>query len=610
MRRSFEGSAERTSRHVPSAFLVGLVCAGLLAACSAPTGDQSTSSSSTGAQSGDRATNWTFTDVTESAGLSSFRHVTGAFGERWFPEAMGAGCGFIDYDGDGWLDVVLVSGGIWERTEGEASPALRVYRNDRDGTFTEVTEEVGLAEVHAYGFGVSAADYDEDGDQDLFLSTLRQNYLFRNDGGRFTDVTEEAGLGDEEVWSTSSIFFDADRDGDLDLYVGSYVRWSPENDRVCTVDGEIRSYCTPLVYDGIPGRYYENQGDGTFEDRTEQAGFGGSPGKTLGVSLLDFNDDGWMDLIVANDTHRNLLYENQGDGTFVERGQTSGIAYDENGSARAGMGIDVGVVDTTGEPTVAVGNFSKEMIGVFRHTDGGLFQNRAAISGIGSPTLVTLTFGLFYFDADLDGDLDIFAANGHVQPEIEEATGRIRYAEASHLFLNDGTGTFEDAASDVGSPLTDRLVARGAAYGDYDRDGDLDVLVTENGGRVHLWRNDRRERSDDRPHYLRVEVQGSESNRDGIGTQVTAYAGNRAMYRRVRTGSSFLAQLEKTVTFGLGDAEVVDSLRVDWPSGRTDRFEEVGIDRMIRVREGGSRTVVWEDGSRSNSSGSIVQRRE
>lgn len=531
-----------------------------------------------------------FHDATAEAGLSGFRHENGAFGTKWFPEAMGSGGGFIDYDGDGWLDILLVGGGTWPDGDVEREPvqALHLYRNNGDGTFSDVTAEAGLAEVRAYGFGIVAADYDNDGDEDFFFTTLFEDMLFRNDDGVFTEVAEEAGVSGGSVWSTSAIFFDADRDGALDLYVGSYVLWSPETDLVCTIKGSIRSYCTPEHYTGIPSRFYRNNGDGTFTDRTEEAGFGQAPGKMLGVSEFDFNHDGWPDLVVASDTKQDLLYVNNGDGTFTETGAVSGVAYDENGSARAGMGIDTGVVDTTGEESMFVGNFSKEMIGVYRHVSDGLFIDRAAASKIGRPTLLTLTFGLFLFDVDLDGDLDLFAANGHVQPEIEETQEGITYRQPPHLFLNDGNGFFVDVAADAGDALRQPLVARGAAFGDYDRDGDLDILITENAGPVHLWRND----LEGGGHYLRVHLEGTDGNLDAIGTQLTAVVDGRRMQRRVRTGSSFMSQSEKTVTFGVGDAQRVDSLIVHWPSGRVDHFADLEVDREFGLVEGESRPFV------------------
>jgi len=520
-----------------------------------------------------------FTDVTEAAGLGTFRHVTGAVGDKWFPETMGGGVGFVDYDGDGWIDVLLVGGGTWSGAG--PVPALAAYRNNGDGTFTDQTEAAGLAGIAAYGFGLSAADYDNDGDPDVFLTTLAENKLFRNDGGVFTEVGRAAGLGDTPRWSTSALFFDADRDGHIDLYVGNYVVWSPDKDLLCTAIGtQIRSYCTPTLYEGLAGQFYRNEGDGTFVERTEEAGFGSVPGKTLAVAEADFNRDGWSDLVVANDTQRDLFFENRGDGTFREIGMLSGMAFDENGRARAGMGIDVGIVDDTGQPTIFVGNFSKEMVGVYRYAGDGLFIDRAAVSRVGLPSLQTLTFGLFLFDVDLDRDLDLFLANGHITEEIGRVEEGITFRQPAQLFRNRGDGLFDVVLPEAG-PLTEPMVARGAAYGDYDRDGDLDVLINENGGPVHLWRNDLAEAS-----WLRVRLEGKRSNRDALGARVVAVFGGRRSERRVRTGASYLSQSEQAITFGLGAAGRVDSLMVYWPAGGVDRFADVPANQALRIVEG------------------------
>ncbi|MFQ5571580.1 MAG: CRTAC1 family protein [Rhodothermales bacterium] len=525
-----------------------------------------------------------FTDVTVEAGLGEFRHETGAFGEKWFPETMGAGGGFFDYDGDGWLDLLLVGGGVWPGQDDRAFPALQLYRNEGDGSFTNHTEQAGLSALTTYGFGVALADYDNDGDPDIFVSSLFENLLLRNDDGRFVEVGREAWVAGDAVWSSSAIFFDADLDGWLDLYVGNYVAWSEENDVWCTLDGETKSYCTPELYQGEAGRFYHNNGDGTFADRTETLGFGEAPGKTLGVAEWDYNRDGWPDLVVVNDTQRDLLYENQGDGTFVERGILSGIAFDENGRARAGMGVDVGVVDTTGEASVFVGNFAKEMIGVYRHVGQGLFIDRAAISKIGQPSLLTLSFGLFLFDVNLDGNLDLFVANGHISEEVEQVEEGIRYRQPAQLFLNRGDGTFQHGPQE--GVWSEPMVARGAAYADYDRDGDLDILIMENGGTAHLWRNDLED-----GRFLRVRLQGRQSNPDGIGARIVAVVGDQRFERRARTGSSYLSQSEIIATFGLGDAERVDSVVVYWPGGQVDRFSGLAANQQLLIEEGTGRWV-------------------
>ncbi len=523
----------------------------------------------------------TFTEVTAEAGLNDFRHETGARGDLWFPETMGAGVAFTDVDGDDRPDVLLVGGGTWAPPD--APPALRLYHNEGDGTFSDRTAAYGLAGVRAYGFGLAAADYDNDGDTDVFLSTLYENLLFRNDGGTFSEVGRDAGLAGTAEWSTSALFFDADRDGHLDLYVGNYVDWSPEKDVYCAFEGQ-KVYCTPVNYTGIRGRYYHNEGDGTFTDRTREAGFAdgidAARDKTLGVAELDYNRDGWPDLFLGNDTERDLLYENDGDGTFTERGIMSGVAYNEHGRARAGMGVDAGVVDSTGAVSLFVGNFSDEMAGVYRHTGDGLFVDRAAASRVGRASLRTLTFGLLLFDVDRDTDLDLLLANGHVQTHIEKMLDGITFRQPAQLYRNHGDGTFDEVAFTDG-PFSQPLVARGAAWADYDRDGDLDLLLTENDGPAHLWRNDTPGGA-----FLHLRLEGRRSNRDGLGARVVAQVGRLRMERRVHTGSSYLSQSETAAVFGLGAAPAVDSLWVYWPGGQVDRFGPVPGNRFFHLVEG------------------------
>ncbi len=559
--------------------LILLLLAGLLAA-GCGTSERGTEDAPA-ARAASAETPISFTHATELARLADFRHVTGAFGETWFPETMGGGAGFLDYDGDGWQDLVLVGGGTWPGHDGPPTPALRLYRNEADGTFRDVTREAGLEALRAYGLGVAIADYDNDGDLDIFLTTLDRNLLLRNDRRpdqppTFAEVGRAVGLGDVAEWSTSAIFFDADRDGHTDLYVGNYVAWSPETDIWCTIDGEAKSYCTPQLYVGLPGRFYHNDGEGTFSDWTARAGFAEAPGKTLGVAEWDFNQDGWLDLVVANDTQRDLFYLNQGDGTFSEQGVLSGLAFDENGQARAGMGIDVGVVDSTGQPTVAVGHFANEMVGFYQQVGAGLFVDRAAPAQVGRPSLPTLTFGLSFFDADNDGDQDLFLVNGHIAQDVERVQEGVTYRQAPQLFLNDGRGRFTEQPS-PGAPI----VGRAVATADYDRDGDVDLLVTENGGPVHLLRNDQQGGG-----ALRVRLEGQGSNRDALGAHVTTVAGGVRVQQRVRTGSSFLASSEKALTFGLGAATQVDTLTVAWPGGAVEQFTNLPAGHEVHIAEG------------------------
>jgi hypothetical protein len=520
-----------------------------------------------------------FTDATLAAGLGKFRHQTGAQGRFWFPETMGAGGAFVDYDGDGALDIALVQGSPWP-DGGPPGPALRLYRNRGNGTFEETTVAAGLDAVHAYGFGVQAADYDNDGDADFYLTALHENLLLRNDGGRFVDVAREAGVAGPDTWSTAALFFDADRDGWLDLYVGHYVEWTPETDLFCAPDGKTKAYCAPHQYTGVPGIFYRNDGRGGFVEETESAGFVGSPGKTLGVAEWDFEGDGWPDLVVANDTQRNLFYRNRGDGTFEEIGLTSGVAFDENGVARAGMGIDIGEVGDDGAPWVVIGTFAREMIGVYRYESSGFFREIGPASGIGRPGFLTLNFGLFLADIDLDGYQDLFVANGHIYADVQAVKDPVGYRQPAQLFMNRG-GTFQVVPAGEEDALDMPRLGRGAAYGDIDGDGDLDVLLTENGGPATLLRNDR-----PRGAFLRAVVIGTESNRDGLGAEVELYAGNRRQHRRIRTGSTYLSQSERVAAFGLGEASRVDSLIVRWPSGRVDRFADLAAGQTIEIREG------------------------
>lgn len=522
-----------------------------------------------------------FTDITQASGLSDFKYVNGAFGKVWFPEQMAAGCGFIDYDGDEWLDILLVGGGALAPNTVPETPALWLYRNNGDGTFSLKTKEAGLDNIRAYGTGVNVADYDNDGDADFYFTTLKSNMLFRNEGGVFHEVGARAGVIEPRRWSASSLFFDADRDGLLDLYVCNYADWSSEKDITCLVEGGSKDYCPPGMYVGVENVFYRNNGDGTFSDQTRQAGFANSPGKSLGVAELDFNHDGWPDLVVANDGERDLLYENNRDGTFTEKGTITGIAYSEMGEARAGMGIDAGVADSTGNVTVFVGNFSQEMIGVYRYSGKGWFADRSALSKIGRPSLPMLTFGLFLMDVDFDGDLDLFIANGHVYPVRTKFMDGITYRQPAQLFLGNNDGTFEEVSSKLGGVWQQQLVARGAAFGDFDRDGDPDILLSENSGSAHLWRNDFQA-----PNFLRVRLEGRQSNREGVSSRLLAIVGKNKMERRVRTGSSYLSSSEKTVTFGLGSAARVDSLVIEWPSGRVERFAGVEASQELHVIEG------------------------
>ncbi len=522
-----------------------------------------------------------FTEVTIEAGLGDFRHDNGADGKKYYAEQMGSGVGFIDYDGDGWLDVLLAGGGYWDRLPYPWYKSLWMYRNQGNGTFIDMTDQVGLEDIFAYTLGVSAADYDNDGDQDLFITNLNENMLFENHAGVFKQRGIDSGLSSEDEWSSSALWIDANRDGWLDIYVGNYADWTPMTDKFCPEGGTEKLYCIPADYEGQASRYYESMGDGSFTERTHSAGLHHSLGKALGVAEWDFNQDRWPDFVVANDGEGDLFFLNNGDGSFSERGVQSGLAFSEHGEARAGMGIDIGVVDTSDAPTVFVGNFSTEMIGVYRYLGNGIFKDRASGSQIGQPSLNTLTFGLMLFDVDFDTDLDLFVANGHVYPDRLVGQDKITYEQKAQLFENDGNGFFAEIPATTTLPLEIEMVARGAAYGDYDRDGDLDLIIVENNGPAHLWRNDIQRRN-----WLRVTATGTIGNRNAFGTHLRIYAGGQLQHRRIHSGSSYLSQNEVVASVGLKEIEVVDSIRVDWPSGETQSLYNVPVNTEIHVIEG------------------------
>ena len=521
-----------------------------------------------------------FSDATAAAGVR-FKHTSGAFGKKYLPETMGSGCAFLDFDGDGWQDVLLVNSKSWPgRPGGKTHSAL--YRNERNGTFTDVTRGSGL-EVEMYGMGVAAADYDNDGRVDVYLTGLGGNKLFRNlGGGRFADVTEKAGVEDGR-FSNSAAFFDYDKDGHLDLFVCNYVEWSIEKDLFCTLDGKTKSYCTPESYKGQSPALYRNRGDGTFEDATRKSGLENPSSKALGVTVLDYDGDSWPDLFLANDTQPNRLYRNKGDGTFTDVGMAAGVAYSEAGIARAGMGVDAADYDGSGRPSLVIGNFSNEMMALYHNEGTGLFIDEAPTSTIGQESLLTLTFACFFFDYDLDGLPDVFAANGHVADDINAVQPKVQYAQPPHLFRNLGQKRFESVGPKLGPAFLRPLVARGAAYGDYDNDGDLDVLISVNNGPARLLRNE----GGNRNRFLRVRTVGTRSNRDGIGAKVTVTAeGGARSWGVVKTGSSYCSQSELPLTFGLGSAPRAARVEVEWPSGRKDVLTGVAAGQTVTVEEG------------------------
>ncbi len=519
-----------------------------------------------------------FTDVTAAAGIR-FTHENGAAGAKYLPETMGAGAAFFDADGDGWLDLLLVNGRSWKPGGEETTPAL--YRNRGDGTFADATRGSGL-DIEMYGLGVAVADYDADGRPDVYITALEGDRLFRNlGGGKFRDVTAAAGIANAS-FGTSAAWLDYDEDGRADLFVANYVEWSAAGDHRCSLDGETKSYCTPEVYPGVPSKLYRNLGGGRFADVSARAGIADPSSKALGIAVLDFDGDGRPDLFVANDTRPNQLYRNRGDGTFADVALEAGVAYSDDGVARGAMGVDAGDLDRSGRPDVVVGNFANETVGLYHNLGGGRFADRAATSPVGRASLRALTFGVLLFDYDLDGWLDLLLANGHIDEGIERVQPAIRFRQPPQLFRNLGGGRLEEAGAALGPDFHRPLVARGAAYGDYDRDGDLDLVLTENGGPAHLFRND----GGNRNRWLRVKTVGTRSNRDGLGAVVRVESASGRQWATVKTGSSYCSQSETTLTFGLGRDPVVEALEIEWPSGERQRFTDLAPDRELTVVEG------------------------
>ena len=521
----------------------------------------------------------TFKDVTSAAGVS-FTHNSGRAGRKYLPETMGAGGAFVDLDGDGWPDLVLVNGRDW--TPGRGAPSTHaVYRNNRDGTFADVTRGSGLDQP-AYGMGVAAGDYDNDGDEDVYITALEGDRLYRNDGGfRFVNVTKAAGIVNAD-FGTSAAFVDYDRDGRLDLFVANYVQWSEATDKRCALDGKNKSYCTPEVYPGVASRLFRNLGRGRFADVSRKAGVAVPSAKALGVGLLDYDGDGWVDLFVANDTQPNQLFRNNGNGTFTDTAVAAGVAFSDDGVARGAMGVDAADYDRSGRPHVLVSNFQNQMLALYRNEGGGLFTDVAPSSPVGRVSMATLGFGAFFFDYDLDGWQDVLATNGHIEESVTTVQPKVTFKQPPLLFRNTGKGRFEHASPSAGPDFAVPQAGRGAAHGDYDRDGDLDVLFVNNHGPARLLRNE----GGNRNHWVTVRLSGTSANRSGIGAIVRVHSAGGTQWQMVRSGSSYCSQSDLALTFGLGRDPAATAIEVEWPGGGKDRVAGVPAKSFVRIVEG------------------------
>lgn len=541
----------------------------------------------------------TFTDITDSAGIT-FRHNNGAVGEKLLPETMGGGVAFFDYNNDGTPDLLFVNSNWWpeQLAEGKTSTTSALYRNDGGDHFTDVTDNSGL-DVAFYGMGTAIGDYDNDGLKDVFITAVGENHLFKNLGdGKFREVTATAGVGgSDKEWSSSAVWVDVNNDGRLDLFVCNYIRWSRDIDFEVgyTLVGLGRAYGPPMNFEGTYPYLYLNNGDGTFTDISESSGIqvrneatDVPAAKSLAVAPSDLNGDGWMDLVIANDTVRNFVFINQQDNTFEEAGALSGLAFDSYGNARGAMGIDTADVQNDSSMGVAIGNFANEMTALFIAQKGSsMFTDEAIPQGIGPVSRLSLTFGLFFFDYDLDGWQDLLAVNGHLEDEINKVQPSQKYRQPAQLFWNAGgtpQGGFIPVGPDKsGGDLFKPIVGRGSAFADIDGDGDQDVVFTQIKGPPVLLRNDQQLDH----HWIRLKLIGAKCNRDGIGARVRLKTKHLTLTQQVMPTRSYLSQSEPVLTFGLGKEQEIESAEVTWPGGATQPLTDLSIDSLNTVKEGG-----------------------
>ena len=528
-----------------------------------------------------------FAATTKQAGIH-FEHHDGRSGRRYFIEPLGAGAAFFDYNNDGFQDIYFVNGADLPGMTSNEPPRNALYHNNGDGTFTDVTEAAGVGDT-GYGMGCTVGDYNNDGFSDLYVTNFGPNVLYHNNGdGTFTDVTDLVGTGDARL-GTGCAFADYDNDGFLDLYVTNYVQYTLKSDKVCTNKG-VRTYCDPRLYAGELDILYHNSGDGTFTDVTEAAGFSKATGRGLAVVFGDYDDDGDVDLYIANDADQNFLYRNNGDGTFSDVSLIAGVGLSEDGEAENGMGVDFGDYNNEGRLDLVVTNFQGQTNTVYRNEGNGLFSDRSYASKIGVVSLPYLAWGVSFFDYDNDGYQDLFIANGHLQENVREFDPIGFYEQPNLLFRNNRDGTFDEVGmgsgqgsvgEDVILPPLER-VSRGAAFADYDNDGDLDLLVTNLRASPDLLRND----GENRNAWLILKLVGTRSNRDAIGARVKVRTGKATQIREVRSGSSYLSQNDMRLHFGLGRYKQVDLIQIRWPSGLHERLEKIQANQILTLIEG------------------------
>lgn len=517
-----------------------------------------------------------FTDITAASGLR-FTHQNGAKGSFWYPELFGGGVAVIDADSDGWPDLLFINGTDWAPA---SRPAHALFRNNRNGTFTDISATSGLQTPGTYGLGATVADYDNDGRHDVFITSVDGGRLFRNQGdGRFVDATKQSGIVNRE-FAVSAAWLDYDRDGLADLYIGNYVKWTPSLEVKCGLGGEA-GYCGPDSYAPVAPKLYRNLGGGRFEDATSKAGLDAPNDKAMGVAILDYDSDGWPDIFVGNDRVPARLYRNDTRGGFVDEGVRAGVALSENGAARANMGVDAADYDRSGRPHILVGNFINEMLGLYRNENGRTFVDVAPRSEVGRSSLLSVTWAVFFLDYDLDGYLDLFAANGGTD-ESQVRDRRARVSQPPLLMKNLANGTFRNVTTTLGADFSRPLMGRGAAYADFDGDGDLDIVITTLAGPAYLFRNDA---PGPGRRWLRVLARGSKSTRDGLGAVIRVSSASGAQWHMVRSGSSYASQSELPATFGLGTDPRVDRLTVEWPSGARQQFEDVAANQFVTVDE-------------------------